>query len=194
MKGARPLTDSEIAAVLNNFSGPYALRDKALFILGIKAGYRISEMLSLRVCDVWQANDVAERVSVQRKHMKGHREGRTVILNPEARAALKTWITALAAQSELRPDGYVFRSRKGSNRPISRVQACRILQRAFRANNLISHYSCHSLRKTFADRIYEKVGRNLFLTQQALSHKNINSTISYLSFKEDQIDQAILSL
>jgi integrase len=52
MIGARPLTNGEIANVLNAFTGAYAARDRALFVLGLKSGFRISEMLSLRVSDV----------------------------------------------------------------------------------------------------------------------------------------------
>ena len=40
MKGCRPLTDSEIATVKDAF---VRTRDKALFILGLKTGLRISD-------------------------------------------------------------------------------------------------------------------------------------------------------
>jgi integrase len=74
MIGSRPLTSEEVASVLKTFSGAYAARDRALFILGLKSGFRISEMLSLRVSNVWKDGKVAEVVSVARKRMKG--EGR----------------------------------------------------------------------------------------------------------------------
>jgi integrase len=54
MKGCRPLTDTEITEVLQSFAGRYALRDKALFVLGLLSGFRISELLSLRVQDVYR--------------------------------------------------------------------------------------------------------------------------------------------
>jgi integrase len=38
--------------VTKSFGGTYAARDKALFILGVKSGFRISELLSLTVGDV----------------------------------------------------------------------------------------------------------------------------------------------
>ena len=40
------------------------------------------------------------------------------------------------------------------------------------------------MRKTFANRIYDKLEGDLPKTQRALGHKNINSTVSYLSFEE----------
>jgi integrase len=54
MKGCRPLSEAEVALVSRGFSGAHAARDKALFILGVKSGFRISELLSLTVGDVWQ--------------------------------------------------------------------------------------------------------------------------------------------
>ena len=89
---------------------------------------------------------------------------------------------------------FVFQSRKGSNRPISRVQAYRILQQAYYANDMTGTLGTHSMRKTFADRVYEKLNHDLFKTQKALGHRNINSTIQYLSFKQEEIDAAILSI
>jgi site-specific recombinase XerD len=44
------------------FRGIYAARDRALFLLGVKTGYRISELLSLRVGDVWQQGSIARSV------------------------------------------------------------------------------------------------------------------------------------
>jgi site-specific recombinase XerD len=71
MIGSRPLTSKEVANVLKTFSVTYAARDRALFILGLKSGFRISEMLSPKVQDVWKDGKVAEAVSVARKRMKG---------------------------------------------------------------------------------------------------------------------------
>ena len=71
MIGCRPLSDAEIEVVSGSFTGKYALRDRALYLLGIYSGYRISELLSIRVKDVVQYGELVERVTVQRKSMKG---------------------------------------------------------------------------------------------------------------------------
>jgi len=99
-------------------------RDRALFLLGVKSGFRISELLSLQVGDVWRGAQVAARVTVRRRHMKRQLEGRTVLLHPEARAALAAWLGELQAGGPCPPTTYVFQSRKGRNRPISRC-ACK---------------------------------------------------------------------
>lgn len=193
MKGSRPLTNQEIEGVLSAFTGRYANRDRALFTLGIKTGFRIGELISLRLGDVLHGTSIADRVSVRRCNMKGKIEGRTVVLNPEAKEALATWA------NELRQRGYsnetfLFKSRKGSNQHISRHQAWKVLDRIFDQLELSGTLGTHSMRKTFCDRVFEKLGRDLLKTQKALGHRNINSTVSYLSFKTEEIDQAILSL
>jgi len=194
MKGCRPLTDEEVALVGKSFGGRYAARDRALFLLGVKSGFRISELLSLPVGDVCQAGRLGDRVTVRRRHMKQRREGRTVLLHPEARTALAAWLQQLAAAGSLLPSVYVFQSRKGLNRPISRIHAWRILQEVYAANELTGTLGTHSLRKTFATRIYDRLGHDLVKTQRALGHRNINSTVHYLSFREEDIDAAILAL
>jgi len=51
----------------------------------------------------------------------------------------------------------------------------------------------HAMRKTIANRVYHQLNHDLVKTQRAMGHKNINSTVAYLSFVEDEIDQAILA-
>jgi integrase len=110
MKGCRALSDEEIARVREAFRGTYAARNRALFVLGVKPGFRISELLSLRVGDVWQAGEFLVRVAVPRRHMKGKREGRSVVLHPEAKAALAVWLMAMQA-GPVGPETVLFPSR-----------------------------------------------------------------------------------
>jgi integrase len=65
LKGCRAPTADEVARVSKAFRGTYAERDRALFILGIKTEFQISELLSLQGGDVcsmgvpwtmWQSN------------------------------------------------------------------------------------------------------------------------------------------
>jgi len=49
------------------------------------------------------------------------------------------------------------------------------------------------MRKTFANRVYDALDHDLIKTARALGHKNINSTVQYLSFRQEEIDEAILN-
>jgi integrase len=194
MKGCRPLTDVEVALLSQSFGGTYALRDRAWFILGLKTGFRIAELLSLRLGDVWQYGRVVDQLTVRRAHMKQQREGRTVPVHPEAQAALATWVGQLRQQPSVTAQTFVFRSRKGGNRPISTVQAWRILREACVANELIGRLGTHCMRKTFAQKVYHQLGFDLIRTKRALGHQQISNTERYLSFAEDEIHAAILAI
>jgi integrase len=198
MRGCRPLTDPEVALVSRSFGGTYAARDRALFILGIKTGFRIAELLSLRVGDVWQYERIVDQITVERRHMKGGKAGktssRTVPLHPDAKAALAAWLLTLRQQRGVTARTYVFRSRKGGHRPITPVQAWRILREACEANELTGKLGTHCMRKTFAQKVYHQLGYDLIRTKRALGHQNIGNTERYLSFAEAEIHAAILAL
>jgi site-specific recombinase XerD len=100
--------------------------------------------------------------------------------------------------STLAPELPVFCSRvkdptAGLKRAISREQAWRILKDAFNSNELSGQLGTHAMRKTFCNRVYEHLNHDLVKTQRAMGHANVNSTVSYLSFREEEIDAAILA-
>jgi integrase len=187
MIGCRSFTETEVSAVLSHLSNK---RDRALFLLGVKSGFRISELLSLKVDDVLQYDTVLDRISVARSRMKGKVQGRSVALHPDA----ATSILELIRGDGLKAGDYLFQSKKGVNSPITRVQAWRRLKRAYCVARLTGKVATHSMRKTFASRVYDRLGRDLVKTQKALGHKSINSTVSYLAFRQEDIDEAVLAL
>jgi site-specific recombinase XerD len=204
MRGCRPLTDAEVSLVAKSFSGTYGTRNKALFVVGHRTGFRISELLSLTVGDVWQHGKIVDHLTVRRRHMKGGKTGktssRTVALHPEARAALSVWLEMLTKMLKgiLDPMTPVFCSRvrdkaTGLRRHISREQAWRILKEAFTSNEFTGKLGTHVMRKTFCNRMYDKLNHDLVKTQRAIGHANVNSTVQYLSFREEEIDAAILA-
>jgi site-specific recombinase XerC len=103
-----------------------------------------------------------------------------VPVNLEAAKAIQDWLEVLGTH---RPDAPLFESqRKG--KAIDRTQAYRILEGAYDAAGLTGKLGTHAMWKTFAHGVYE-----------ALSHKNISSTVSYLGFGTDaEVNEAILSL
>ena len=175
MRGCRPLS---VAG-----SGPLFGR--------LYTGFRITELLSLRWHDCLRHGQVTASLTIARRHIKQKQHGRTVALHPHARAALAHWYHDAQPVSDTL---YVFRSRKGHNRPLTRQSAWQILMDAYTACGMTGRLGTHSLRKTFAMVIHEQLARDLYRTQQALGHVNIGSTILYLPVAEDEIQQAIVSV
>lgn len=182
MIGCRPLTDSEIDRLKTCTS--LSMRDRCLLILGCTTGFRISELLTLRVQDVQ-----GPRITVQRRAMKGKDRSRTVPLLPEAQAAIEAHIY----ESHLQPSDPLFKSTR-QNRPISRIQAYRCLTAAFKELGLTGKVATHSMRKYYAAGMYHALGRDLLKTSKALGHRYINTTADYLSFDTQELDEAALTL
>lgn len=193
MKGCRPLSDSEVSACLEALGrGPNPSRDRALFMLGLRAGFRISELLSLTLGSVFQNGAFVSQISVERKNMKKKTEGRTVALHSEARELLVVWVKELWSAGLSDPKTFLFKSKKGANKSINRITAWAAFVRAYKACGLTGKLGTHAMRKTFAKKVHEKLGRDLLKTQRALGHARVTSTAAYLSFSQDEIDDAIL--
>jgi integrase len=115
---------------------------------------------------------------------------------------LADWLAELRAAGPCPPTTYVFRSRKGANRPIGRRQALRVLREVYDINELTGPLGTHAMRKTFANQVYQHLCRRraagealdpFRLTSKALGHRSLTSTDGYLSFLEADIEQAILA-
>jgi len=178
MIGSRPLQDSEIETILSNLA---LLRDKTWVLIGIKCGFRISEILSLRVENIMQYGVVADQITVNRCNMKGKTSSRTVPLHPQAKKALEEYVSTLKI---VEPKTRLF--------PFTRSNAHKILAKAFKQAKLMGKVSSHSLRKTYCAKVHKALGENIFKTQIAMGHANPGSTVHYLSFCQDEINSAIL--
>jgi integrase len=85
VKGTRPLDNTEIRQVTECFEGRFAVRNRSLFVLGVSTGGRISELLSLKVRDVWQNNAPVTDLLFDRSIVKGGEISRAVPINTDGR-------------------------------------------------------------------------------------------------------------
>ncbi len=190
MRGCRPWSDKELSEYEQAFSGRYRLRNLALFVLGSRSGFRVSELLSLKVGDVYSNGHIVDRVSVARRHMKGKKQSRSVYLHPKVKPYLRQWLYELRQRGFMLSSDWLF-VRDDGLKPISRHQVWRILKDLARSLGHGGKIGTHSMRKTFANKVWIVTKGNLILVQKALGHIDINSTVSYLSFREEDIDRAI---
>jgi integrase len=172
---SRDLKDSELTLILDNMT---SLRDKCLFILGVKTGFRISELLSLTLNDVWDGVKCHDHITVHRRNMKGKRQSRTIPLHPLAKQALQSYLKTGVV-------GKLF--------PMTRQHAWRVIKEASRKAHLSGTVSTHSMRKTFGMNVYLRTEKNVVAAQKALGHASLASTTHYLSIGQDEVDAAILA-
>ena len=189
MKGCRPLDTNEILKISEQFDGTYEIRNRSLFMLGVSVGGRISELLSLRIDDVWQNGQPISDLLFQKRVVKGKETARMIPVNADGRQAITELIQWYKEQfSELDPRHPLFTSRK-QNKAISRVQGHRILEKAFQKAGLNGKLATHSMRKSYAQRMYDTSG-DIFLVKEALGHKSVETTKQYLGVSYSKMQAA----
>ena len=175
MKGCRPLDTNEILKISEQFGGTFEVRNRSLFMLGVSVGGRISELLSLRISDVYQNGNAVSDLLFEKGMVKGKETARMIPVNADGRQAITELIQWHKEQfGNPEPRHPLFTSRK-HDRAISRVQAHRILEKAFQEAGLNGKLATHSMRKTYAQRMYDTSG-DIFLVKEALGHKPVETT------------------
>ena len=72
--------------------------------------------------------------------------------------------------------------------------AHKILKGAYSAAGLSGPgLACHTMRKSFAEKVYAALDYDLLATSAALSHRDIRNTVRYLEPSKDKIKAAILA-
>ena len=181
MKGTRPLDNTEIRLVSACFDGTFASRNRGLFMLGVSTGGRISELLSLTIGDVYQNGKAVTDLLFDKSIVKGGEVSRAVPVNTDGRTAIAGLIgwhrEKYKTIASTRP---LFSSRnKNGSVAMNRQTAHEMLKKAFQAAGLNGKLATHSLRKSFAQRVYEESG-DIYLVQELLGHRNVSTTQKYI--------------
>jgi len=177
MIGCPALSARELKLALANLRGRYALRDHALVILGVRTGLRISELLALKVGQVWDGKATLARFYVARQNTKGKHAGASIVLHPDAAKAVARWIKAGGLATN--PQGYLFPSQKNGGRRLGRKSAWEILHPALLRAGVMGMAGTHCLRKTFANNVHKALGGDLFRTSKAMRHSSPLTTLRY---------------
>ena len=181
MKGTRPLDNDEIRSVSTSFTGTFQARNRGLFMIGVSTGGRISELLSLTIGDVYQNHSAVTDLLFHRTIVKGGEVSRAVPVNADGRRAITEIVSwhrekycSIDASRPLFPSHH-----KSGTVPLHRQTAHDILKNAFIKAGLNGKLATHSLRKSFAQRLYDKTG-DIYMVQELLGHRNIATTQNYL--------------
>ena len=89
----------------------------------------------------------------------------------------------------IEPDNPCFPSRNGGT-AISRKAADDALNNAFRLAGLNGNLGTHSLRKSFAQRLYDQCG-DIFAVKEMLGHQSTETTQKYLGVNYRELREAI---
>jgi integrase len=190
MIGCPALTKKELNLALKNLRGRWRWRNRALLILGVRTGLRISELLSLRVGQVHDGEKILPRLYLNRQDSKGKRTGSSMVIHPRAAAALEKWIGSPLGPTQ--PEEWLFPSQRHPGQHMQRHTGWHVLHQAFLAAGVTGMAGTHCMRKTFADNVRIALGGDIYRLSKAMRHTSPFTTLAYLSYKQEEIDRAIL--
>jgi len=168
-------------------SGKNGLRNNLLFTLGINSGLRISDLLELKIIDVIdEKGKPADRIQLKETKTKKNKD---FPLGKNVQKAVKEYVSSLENIDLEQP---LFKSRKG-NKPISKVQAWEILNKAAEWIGIKENIGSHSLRKTFGYHAYIN-GADITRIQKLLNHSAPSITLAYIGITQDELDNIVLNL
>jgi len=143
------------------------VRDRAMILVLLRTGMRISELLTLRVGDV----HIKDQRIVIREGAKTRR-GRVVYFSTDARDALKAWLQKRDSQPE-----FLFHARARAT--LGYTSCWHMFEKYLsRAELVHKGYTLHCLRHTFASELLNARMRLEYL-QQLLGHDSIQITRRY---------------
>jgi integrase len=161
-------------------------RNELLFIMGINLGLRISDLLSLRIKDVWEKDRPKANLALKEQKT---RKNRSCPINSLVQDLLKTYINGRKSPM---PDDFLFPSQKG-NGPLGRHWAFKILQAAGKAVGL-PNIGTHTLRKTFGYHAFKATNGNISLIQKIFNHSHPEVTLRYIGITREDMNQVYLNL
>lgn len=185
MKFVQPIRDERVIEGMKYYFRLRSMRDYLFFCIGIYSGLRVSDLCRLKVGEV-RGTHVS---LVERKN----RNQKRFIIHPNIRCDLDQFIEGRDDNDFLFASRQKKRISRMRKQPIDRSTAYRFLNEAAREFGL-SEIGCHTLRKTWAYRLYQQDTKNLALLMESFGHTDPSDTLRYIGITQDQMDRAIASL
>ena len=85
---------------------------------------------------------------------------------------------------------YLFRSRVGANKPITRVMAYMIINEACKKAGINDSVGTHSLRKTFSYHHYQQF-HDIVILQSLLNHSSEAQCLRYIGITQDNVEKTL---
>lgn len=174
MKEVDPIKDPGKIKEIKNILLKQNYRDYFLFVLGINVGFRISDLLSLKVKDVKNVSYIELKEDKTNKN-------NSRLINQQLKEEIEKYIEGMEDWE------YLFQSQKGG--AISRVQAYRVLKKAAQKVGL-EKMGTHTLRKTFGYHHYQR-NKDISLLQKMFNHSSPSITKRYIGLDQEEQDEAM---
>ncbi len=177
------LTLDEINSILElpDISSKYGLRDRAILELFYSSGLRVSELINLKINDLYLDDEII-RVTGKGSKM------RLVPMGSEAVAWVRRYIleSRLLLEKPLKSGNTLFLSSRGTK--ISRMGVWKLVDKYAREAGIIKEIHPHTFRHSFATHLVEG-GADLRAVQEMLGHADISTTQIYTHIDREYVKQ-----
>ena len=177
MKYVQPIRDKNKIEEIKSYLKQNGSRDLLLFTMGINTGLRISDLLKLKVIDV------RNKSHVEIKEQKTGKIKRFPLLG-NLQSMIEEYVRGRLDNE------YLFRSREGANKPITRVMAYKIINNACRKAGITDNVGTHTLRKTFGYHHYQQF-HDVAILQYLLNHSSPSITLRYIGITQDNVENTL---
>ena len=178
MNEVQPIRDKKKITVMKTLLKEKDSKYYIMFLLGVNVGLRVSDILELKVADV-QGKD---HITIKEKKTS---KNKRFLVNGKMQKEIAQYIK----DAKLSEDDYLIQSRKGDNKPITRIQAYRVLNEV--ADNIgLEEIGTHTMRKTFGYWHYKQF-HDVAILQKLFNHSSPSITLRYIGITSEEMDNTM---
>ncbi len=182
----------DIEKIKQYLMGKKGKRDYCLFVVGINVGLRASDLVKLKIEDVYDGEEHRVRDAVRVLEKKTGKE-RFFILNKSCKEAIRMYLDERFTIFE---DAPLFLSQKRGALTVKSVN--RIIRETCKELGVKGRYGSHTLRKTFAYHCYMANIQHdpgfINTLQVMLNHSNSRVTLRYIDVDQEKIENVYQNL
>lgn len=160
-------------------------RDLLLFTMGINNGLRCGDLLKIKVGQVKNLKPNETLIIVEQKTGKKN----VLMVNKSTHKILKQYLDEVKSND----DDYLFKSKKGENKPLTVGSVNGMVKEWCRSINLKGNYGTHSLRKSFCYLQRTKFGIGFEILCKRLNHSSPSVTMRYLGIEDKEVNGILMN-